>query len=91
MSNQKFVNDLQIDQNIKDCIAVDLKKKRSDLDSKVFLSKASPKKEITLMSLEKNKERWLEFMVNIKFLHNKYYYNVMHKCKAEALKEIFPC
>ena len=73
ISNQKFVNDLQIDENIKDCLAVDLKKKRSDLDRKVFLSKASPKKEITLISLEKNKERLLEFMVNIKFLHNNYY------------------
>ena len=46
MSNQKFVNDLQIDQNIKDSIAVDLKKKRSVWTPKYFFLRHLQRKKL---------------------------------------------
>ena len=81
IGKQNCLKHLQLAENIRDSISVDLKQKRRKLDRKILDSKSVGKKEISFFPLEKNRERWLNFLVTIHILHNNNSLNVINLCK----------
>ena len=81
IAKQNCLKHVQLAENIRDCISIDLKQKRRKLDRKIFDSRSAGKKEISFLALEKNRERWLNFLVNINILHNNNKLYIINLCK----------
>ena len=80
ISKQNGLKDLQVATDIKHSISLELKQKRRNLDRKLLDSKLTGRKEISLLALEKNREIWLNFVVNIQNLHQNNISNVINLC-----------